>query len=266
VSEHEHSGASPDKTPQKPWDNTLLESAFNTETATIKHVAYGDGYSLHLGEPPTTAVAIFPETQTVQVTTDNARVELFRQSPPAVSGEGVVFSTELDNQVLHLALTPQGDVLLAITPTAPQDAVERPTTAPSDTESINEPLQEETALSDDSSVSPNHSETVSPSHQAEDKEKDKRLALSGRVGKAPHIRTTSNGRVVATFPLAVHHEDNTSWHTIVAFDAKAVKLQETLAKGQEVDVIGYLHERESKTKGGKPKLVQEVYAAVVKKR
>jgi hypothetical protein len=232
VSEREHSAPVPGKDTQEQWDSTPLANVLNTEGSSAHDIAFGDGYSLHLGEPPTFELAIFPETQTVRVTTANTRIELFRQQPPAVTDEGVVFSNERENQALHLTLSPRGDVLLAITSVTCQQPTERPITAATDTESINEPLQGETALSDDSRMSPEHPETALPSsQQQEDKEKDTRLALSGRVGRAPHMRTTSNGRVVATFPLAVHHEDNTtSWHSIVAFDAKALKLQETLGQ------------------------------------
>jgi single-stranded DNA-binding protein len=71
--------------------------------------------------------------------------------------------------------------------------------------------------------------------------------------------------VIARFPLAEHHEENrTTWHQVVAFGPRAEKLKGMLTKGQVIEVIGYLHERQVRGRDGKTKTVQEVYAAVIK--
>lgn len=74
------------------------------------------------------------------------------------------------------------------------------------------------------------------------------------------------GSLIARFPLAEHHEDKTTtWHTIVAFNERAQKLQEAgLSHGQEVTIVGYPHAREVPIREGKTKTVQEIYAVVVK--
>jgi hypothetical protein len=93
-----------------------------------------------------------------------------------------------------------------------------------------------------------------------------RLTLRGRVGAEPRFRTTKNDTLVCAFPLAVHDEaGKTTWHRVVAFKDRAQKLQGALQKGQEVEVIGYVHTSEGKDKDGNPKVIEEVWAAVVRR-
>jgi hypothetical protein len=93
-----------------------------------------------------------------------------------------------------------------------------------------------------------------------------RVTLSGRVGAKPAFRTTRGDTVVCSFPLAVHDDDGTTtWHKVVAFNDRARKLQESLTKGQEIEVVGYLHLRDGKDKAGNPKQIEEIWAAVVKR-
>lgn len=98
-------------------------------------------------------------------------------------------------------------------------------------------------------------------------EQPQRLTLTGRLGRVPSFRTTRNGTLIASFPLAVRDEaGETTWHTILAFGERAEKLREGLAKGQHLEVIGYLHQRERTTRSGETRIIDEVYATVVKPR
>ena len=96
-----------------------------------------------------------------------------------------------------------------------------------------------------------------------------RVVLVGRVGRLLTFKETTKG-LLAKFPLAEHLEDGaTRWHTVTAFGPKAEMLRERLMVGQEVKVVGYLHERQAKvkTKGGMvQKTVQEIYLAAPVKR
>src|SRR5439155_1644155 len=71
--------------------------------------------------------------------------------------------------------------------------------------------------------------------RSDPKEQQPRVNVFGRVGALPRFRTTPNGRLIASFPLAVREaEDKTTWHAIVVFDERAEKLREALAKGMAV--------------------------------
>src|SRR5205823_3388519 len=98
-------------------------------------------------------------------------------------------------------------------------------------------------------------------------EDKRRVTLCGRVGAVPAFRTTPKGVLIGKFPLAVRdEEEQTHWHTILTFNERTRKLQEAqLAKGQAVEVTGYVHEREQRTKTG-TKMVEEIYGVVIKLR
>jgi len=52
-----------------------------------------------------------------------------------------------------------------------------------------------------------------------------KVLISGHVGKEPTIKTTTSGKKVATFPIAVNdgwgERQQTYWHTVVAWEKKA---------------------------------------------
>ena len=96
-----------------------------------------------------------------------------------------------------------------------------------------------------------------------------RVQLAGRLGQHPRIRTTPKGTLVAQFPLGVKAEadlEKTTWHTVLAFNARAEQVRDTLKKGDPVEVIGYVHERDIPRHVGTTRTVQEVYATVIKQR
>lgn len=112
--------------------------------------------------------------------------------------------------------------------------------------------------------------SVSPETAAQNAEQEERerVTLVGRIGHKPQFRTTPKGTLVGSFSLGVHPEPGqTEWHKVVTFGKRAEKLQESgLSKGDEVEVVGYPHERERRNqKTGEVKTVTELYAAVVKR-
>lgn len=111
------------------------------------------------------------------------------------------------------------------------------------------------------------------SSTTEVKEADaERVKLVGRLGRNPTFRTTASGKLVGKFPLAVHLENGeTQWHDILAFGDRAASLQkrveaDELVKGREVEVVGYVHEREYKARSGETKVAREINSVAVKRR
>lgn len=99
---------------------------------------------------------------------------------------------------------------------------------------------------------------------AEQRPSQERVSLAGRLGTAPSFRATRSGRTVARFPMATRDEEHhTTWHTVVAFGERAEGLRGALSKGQALEVIGYWHDREVRIRGGRLKVVRELYAAAV---
>jgi hypothetical protein len=100
----------------------------------------------------------------------------------------------------------------------------------------------------------------------ETRAKQRAVTLMGRVAALPTFRTTPKSQqLVARFPLAVHEAQDgevvTTYHQVIAFGARAEKLRESLALGEEVQVMGYQHE--GTTKGGKPTV--EYYLAALRR-
>ncbi|WP_327727122.1 single-stranded DNA-binding protein [Streptomyces sp. NBC_00487] len=117
------------------------------------------------------------------------------------------------------------------------------------------------------------SESETTAESTEAKEPDsQRVKLVGRLGRTPTFRTTAAGKLVGKFPLAVHLETGeTEWHDILAFGDRAASLQkraeaDELVKGREVEVVGYIHEREYKARSGETKKAREINSVAVKRR
>jgi hypothetical protein len=100
--------------------------------------------------------------------------------------------------------------------------------------------------------------------QVKPKPEQERVQLSGRVGADPTFRTTPKGTLIGRFPLAVRNaDDSTTWFPVLAFNQRAERLKDVVERGAPVNVVGYVHEREGRTRDGKPRMVQEVYAVTV---
>jgi single-stranded DNA-binding protein len=111
-------------------------------------------------------------------------------------------------------------------------------------------------------VAPPSSDTAASGTEVE---KQERVTIRGRVGKAPRFRTTQKGRLVAQFQLAERDEnDQTTWHNIVASDQRAEKVQTDVKSGMPLEVIGYVHEEERQKQDGSQRMDRKVYAVVVK--
>jgi len=213
--------------------STVLEPALGTSPEEAHDVAFGRGQRFAVGDK---CLEVYPDALVARLTAPDARLELFRLSPPTISSRGMVFETQARDA--RLSLTPQGEVTLFLASATPVE--QTPEEAPP---SIR---------------------TQEPTPSREERE---RVTLVGRVGAVPAFRTTPKGILIARFPLAVRESENkTTWHTVLAFGARAAKLQESVKKGDAVEVIGYKHLREAKTREGKGKTVEEVYAVVVKNR
>ena len=104
-----------------------------------------------------------------------------------------------------------------------------------------------------------------------------RVRVNGRLGAAPAFRETPKSKQrVATFPLAERDDaGQTTWHRVVAFNKPGRPLADKveqlgLAKGSAVEVVGYRHEREVRTRtvetrALKPHTITEIYAVAVRK-
>lgn len=87
-----------------------------------------------------------------------------------------------------------------------------------------------------------------------------RVTLLGNVGRAPEVKATSGGTIVAAFSIATINrykdnrgewKDSTEWHNCVAFGRTAEIIRDYVGKGSRLMVEGRLQTRswEDKSSG-----------------
>ena len=94
-----------------------------------------------------------------------------------------------------------------------------------------------------------------------------KVMLIGRLGKDPEMRYTQSGAAVTTFTLATNRygktadgtqQEETDWHTIVAWDKLAETCNQYLTKGRLVYVEGRLQTRSWDGQDGQKRYKTEV--------
>lgn len=96
-----------------------------------------------------------------------------------------------------------------------------------------------------------------------------RIQIMGNLGKAPEIRTTTNGKDVMSFSVATREswkdkqtnewQERTEWHRIVIFNEHLIqRAGNYLTKGSRVYVEGKLKVREWEDKEGNKRITPEI--------
>lgn len=96
-----------------------------------------------------------------------------------------------------------------------------------------------------------------------------KVQLIGRLGQDPEIRTLESGKKVAHFNVATNESyrnaegtkiDETTWHSIVAWNGLAELSSKFLGKGREVCIEGRISYRSYTDKNGVQRNVTEIVA------
>lgn len=189
----------------------------------------GEGYMVGVGpQEATVSVAVYPEKRSLEIFSGKNVVRLHNVQRVSRLGQELRFEAEGDDEQLTVDLSAAGGYSLRRLPLS---------AAPQEDES---PVQEQ--------------------------EKE-RVTIRGRVGKAPVFRMTARrGMLIGSFPLGTHPDlETTVWHSVLVFGDRAQKLQEKgITRGQEIEVVGYPHEREIINRTGGKKTVTEIYATVIR--
>ena len=93
-----------------------------------------------------------------------------------------------------------------------------------------------------------------------------KVMLLGRLTKDPEIRITENGRVLATFTLAVnrkYEKDVADFLPIITFSKTAEFTEKWLKKGMQIIVVGRIQVRKWETKEGENRYSTEIIAEEV---
>lgn len=86
------------------------------------------------------------------------------------------------------------------------------------------------------------------------------VEMIGRIAKDIDFRTTTNGKSVTNFPLAVQRikRDETDFVPCVAWNATAEILRKYARKGDRIGVTGHLQTRKYEDRDGKTHQITEV--------
>jgi single-strand DNA-binding protein len=87
------------------------------------------------------------------------------------------------------------------------------------------------------------------------------INLIGRLTKDPETRTTDNGKMVTTFTLAVDRpfaKDTTDFFNCVCWGKLAEIIADSMSKGRQIGINGYVQIRSFDGKDGQKRWVTEV--------
>jgi hypothetical protein len=228
------------------FDSETVSEALAADTRAARDVAHGDGQAVDIGDGKL-VLEVYPDAAVARVTTQDARVELFRVPGYSVDVDRgrVVFEQGQDDDRSRLIV--RGDGKMSFVPVLRgTDSSQIAGSQRTDANPISEATttSETATSSDDQSTENGETESVT---------------LQGRLGRDPWFRGGEQPR--GGFPLAVNAEDNTTWHKVVVFDQTAETLQEQfrrgdVRKGRLVDVTGQTVTREEETARGAKKIVE----------
>ena len=95
-----------------------------------------------------------------------------------------------------------------------------------------------------------------------------RISLGGNLGAEPKVRTTKNGKKVATLSLATNRsypegeewKTVAEWHRVVVWGFDAERIENTCTKGSKLAVEGRVQYRTWETDEGETKYITEIVA------
>lgn len=254
------------------WNAVELSTAVEHDAVDVRDVAHGDGLRFNLDPDAETSLEVFPDAAVARLEWPAGRLELYRQAPPVPQLHGLRFDQGDDNHQVAVSIAASGAVTFWLAPS--QSSAERPETGDASPPELDLQYGDEAESleysggSDVADSAPVHLDesAVIVDRPSPEQQEQPRVDLRGRVGRDPFVRRTPRGTLLARFPLAVQEEgqEKTIWHQILSFGERAARVQETVKQGQKVTVVGYPHQREVPQKDGSVKIVEEIYAVVVK--
>ncbi len=90
-----------------------------------------------------------------------------------------------------------------------------------------------------------------------------RVQLAGRLIFDPELRSTQSGKVVCRMRVATNDTREAQFHDVVAWEALAKSVSESLRKGATVTVEGRLQTRTWEAADGSTRRATEIVAAAV---
>jgi hypothetical protein len=234
------------------FDSKAAGEALGAESRALRDVAYGDGQALSVGN---TVLEVYPTDGFARVTTQHARIELFRVPTYGIDPDAgrVVFEQGENDDRSRLLVRNDGKVSFY--------PVLRGPGGPTTTETAGGGAQ-------DTSSPPTPSEGTTASPTTPESGETEPVQLMGRLGRNPWFNTHGD-TPTAGFPLAVNDQDGkTTWHRVIVSGEVAQQVQEgaksgQFKKGRLVNLTGHEVVRTEPTERGGTRTTREIHATVV---
>lgn len=210
--------------PLSEFDRSSIGEALKTEAVSTRDVAHGDGQTLSVGDGKT-VLEVYPLAGVARVTTEHARVEVFRVPGYSVNSTvgRVVFEQGADDDRTRLLVHHDGKVSFHPVPRA----VHAPQTA----ETTGTDVQPTLPLAQGAAAITGPVQRSYEGHAGREPSEQEALQLEGRLGRNPWFRRDGD-TLVGWFPLAVHDErGDRTWHNIVMHGDVAQQLQDANRRG-----------------------------------
>jgi len=246
---------------RRSWDAVAIAGELGVHAEPRLDPLHGKGVRLRLGESPILDLELFPTAQMVRLSAPDISLSFVQETAPRLAPEGVIF--EAPERTLSIA--PTGETRLRIGPPKPAEWSAAPVERAEGAMAQETPVE---GLLDDPAAREDGCRPVIAMPKETEK-REARVRLAGQLGADVRYRTTRDGKLIASFPLAVTQDDGTvRWQDVLLFGDRAAKLRagDAPKRGQCTEVVGYLHQKEVTSKDGATRLVEEIYGVVVKPR
>ncbi|MGY1710365.1 single-stranded DNA-binding protein [Geodermatophilus sp. SYSU D00758] len=240
----------------KEFNHEEVSALLRADMKKARDLSHGEGTVLQIAEGKT-VLEVFPKG-VVRVTTERSRVEVHDIGGFALNPEHghVVFEQSSSEERSRLVVRDNGKVSFYPVLNAAESAYKR------------RPQQIDAKAGQPLTDAPEPATTAPQPHDGTSLEsgESEPVTLQGRLGRDPWFSGGVDARI-AGFPLAVNHDDKTTWHKVVVFDETAEALKAAtqrgeIRKGRLVDVSGRPVTREEETPRGTRKTL-EIHATSV---
>ncbi len=226
----------------------------------------GHGFKAVDPEHPADArtVALFPDQKVVTISTPDLSIKITNATASAAK-DGI--RVDAGDGLTRALFLRDGHVAVEVFPAPSRALPESPLRGENPpNEDVPESASSIGPESSGDAQTPSQEATETP-QMAEQKERQPRVKITGRLGADPHFEESSKSGVIARFPVAEQtSEEQATWHRVYSTGKSAEKIRNAnLTKGDTVRVDGYQQERDYRKRDGTTIKQGVVFAVHVKK-
>jgi hypothetical protein len=208
------------------WDPDQTGHELAAPCSERLHAVYGPGYVYRLGgeDDPRCDLEVFPDTNTVRLKGRDLFIALRNARTPIPVDGAVLFDYQEDDCSGYLMVSGDGEIHLFVH-------------SPGGLSS--------TIATGDSLRRPNpHTHNEAPAAFSQSERDQPRVKLQGRLRNEPRFQESRHSGLIARFTLAVHEDEDTTWHEIYATKHYAERIRDSAFHGGEVITVSGLRQQQ----------------------